>query len=124
MGNRFRAGQEDVEDDERPGTPPQTDICGVILRFLEMNLHSSSRDISKAFFTPKATIHRLFADLGPKFDQARWIAHWLSEQQDADRTLLLRDMLRMVTGLGPKQQNYLIRGDETWSFWDNAHRGI
>jgi hypothetical protein len=34
---RFRAGQENLEDDERSGRPPQTDIRNVILRFLEKN---------------------------------------------------------------------------------------
>jgi hypothetical protein len=33
-------------------------------------------------------------------------------------------MLQMLCGLGPKQQNYLITGDETWIFWNNDHRGI
>jgi hypothetical protein len=72
---RFRVGQEDVEDDERPGRSPQTDICDVILRFLKKNPHSSSRDMSKALFIPKTTIRRSLTDLGLKFDQARWIPH-------------------------------------------------
>jgi hypothetical protein len=55
---RFRAGKENVEDDERSGRPPQIDIRDVILRFLEKNPHSSSRDISKALFTPKTIILR------------------------------------------------------------------
>jgi hypothetical protein len=54
--NRAEIGGKDVEDDERSGVPPQTDICDVILRFLEKNPHSSSRDIGKALFTPKTTI--------------------------------------------------------------------
>jgi hypothetical protein len=32
---RFRAGEHDVEDDDRSGPPPQTDLCDAILRFLE-----------------------------------------------------------------------------------------
>jgi histone-lysine N-methyltransferase SETMAR len=121
---RFRAGQEDVEDDERPGRPPQTDLCDVILRFLEKNPHSSSRDISKALFTPKTTVLRLLANLGLKFYQARWIPHRLSEQQKSDRTALSQVLLEMINNLGPKQQNYLITGDESWIFWDNDHRGM
>jgi hypothetical protein len=37
---RFRVGEEDVEDDARPGGPPQIDICDVILHFLEKNQRS------------------------------------------------------------------------------------
>jgi hypothetical protein len=55
---RFRAGQKNVEVDEKSGKPPQTDIRDVILRFLEKNPHSSSRDISQPLLTPKTTILR------------------------------------------------------------------
>jgi hypothetical protein len=30
-------------------------------------------------------------------------------------------MFQMIRGLGPTQRNYLIRGDETWIFWNNDH---
>jgi histone-lysine N-methyltransferase SETMAR len=119
---RFRAGQENGADDERSGRPPQTDSRDIRLRFLEKNPHSSSRDISKALFTPKTTILRLLTDLGLKFHQARWMPHRLSEQQKADRVALSREMLQTVNDLGPKQHKYLITGDETWIFWDNNHR--
>jgi hypothetical protein len=32
---RFRAGQHDVEDDDRSGRPRQTDLCDAVLRFPE-----------------------------------------------------------------------------------------
>jgi hypothetical protein len=32
---RFRAGQHDVENDDRSGRSPQTDLCDAVLRFLE-----------------------------------------------------------------------------------------
>jgi hypothetical protein len=49
---RFRAGQKTVDDDERPGRPPQNDLGDAVLRFLEKQLHSSSREISKAPYSP------------------------------------------------------------------------
>jgi predicted transcriptional regulator len=70
-----------------------SDIRDIILRFLEKNPHSSSRDISKALFTPKTTILRLLTDLGLKFHQARCIPYRLSEQQKADRMALSQEML-------------------------------
>jgi hypothetical protein len=33
-------------------------------------------------------------------------------------------MLDMTQGLGPKQQKYLMTGDESWMYWDNQHRGM
>jgi hypothetical protein len=121
---RFRAGQENVEDDERSRRRPQTDIGDAILRFLEKNPHSSSRDIRKALFTPKTTILRLLTDLWLKFYLARWIPHQLSEQQKAGRVALSQEMLQTMNDLGGKQHKYLITGDETWIFWDNNYRGM
>jgi histone-lysine N-methyltransferase SETMAR len=121
---QFRAGQENVEDDERSARPPQTDIRDVILRFLEKNPHSSSRNISKALFIPKATILRLLTDLGLKFHQARWIPHRLSEQQKADRVAISQEMQQTMNDLARKSHEYLITGGETWIFRDHNHRGM
>jgi histone-lysine N-methyltransferase SETMAR len=33
-------------------------------------------------------------------------------------------MLDMMQGLGPKQQKYLITGDESWIYWDDQRRGM
>jgi hypothetical protein len=112
-GLYLRAGQENVEDDERSGKPAQINICDAIRRFLEKNPQSSFRDMSKAWLTPKTTILRLLADLGLKFYQARWIPHRLSEQQKADRITFSQDMLQTMKDLGPKQQKYLMTGDDS-----------
>jgi hypothetical protein len=53
---RFRAGRETVEDDERPGMPPQNDLGDAVLKFIEKQLHSSFREISKALYSPWTTI--------------------------------------------------------------------
>jgi hypothetical protein len=87
---RFRTGQEDVNDNDRSGGPPQTDICDLILRFLETKPHSSSRDVTETSFLPKTLILRVLADLGFKCYKARWIPHWLSWQKKADRGTLPR----------------------------------
>jgi hypothetical protein len=102
---RVRTGQETVEDDERSARPPQTDIRDVILRFLEKNPHSSSRDINKALFTRTTTILPLLADLGLKFHQARWIPHGLSDQQKGDRVVLSQEMLQTMKDLGRSSTN-------------------
>jgi hypothetical protein len=66
LATRFRAGQGDMNDDDRPGKP-QTDISDAILHLLEKNLYSSSQDVSKALFIPKTTILQAYADLELKF---------------------------------------------------------
>jgi hypothetical protein len=86
---RFRAGRETVKDEERPGTPSQNDLGDAVLRFLEKQPHSSSRQISKAFFSPRMTILRVLDDLGLGFFTPRWIPHRLSEAQKASRSSFL-----------------------------------
>jgi hypothetical protein len=124
LATQFRARQNDVEDDERSGTPAQTDLRNAILRFLERNPHSSSGNVRKALFTPKMIICRLFTDLGLRFYKTCWIPHRLSEEQRADRVARSQDMLQMMKDLGSKQQKNLITGDESWISWDNHHRGM
>jgi hypothetical protein len=73
LAARFRAGRETVEDDERPGRPPQNDLRDAILRFLEKQPRSSSREISKALHSSRTTILRVLDDLGLRFFAPRWI---------------------------------------------------
>jgi hypothetical protein len=96
LATQFRAGQNDVEDDEQSGTPAQTDLRNAILRFLERNPHSSSGNVNKALFIPKTIIRRLFTDLGLRFYKTCWIPYKLSEEQRADRVARSQDMLQMM----------------------------
>jgi hypothetical protein len=50
--------------------------------------------------------------------------HRLSEVQKADRVELSQRMLDMMWVLGPKQQQYLITGDESSIYWDNQRGGM
>jgi hypothetical protein len=110
---RFRAGRETVEDDERPGRPSQNDFGDAVLRFLEKQPRSSSREISMAIHSPRATILPVLDNLGLRFFAPRWILHRLSDAQKSDRVELFQHMLDMMQGLGTKQQKYLITGDES-----------
>jgi hypothetical protein len=102
----------------------QNDLGDVILRFLEKQPHSSSREISKAVRSPWMTILRVLDDIGLRFFAPRWIHHRLSDAQKVDRVEFSQHMLDMMQGLGPKQQKYLVTVDESWTYWDNQRRGI
>jgi hypothetical protein len=119
---RFRARWETVEDDERPGMPHQNDFCDTVLRFVKRQPHSSSREISKAVYSPRTKILRVLDDLGPRFFAPRWIPHRLSDVQKADRVELSQHMLEMMQGCSPKRQKHLVTGDESWIYWDNQRR--
>jgi histone-lysine N-methyltransferase SETMAR len=121
---RFRAGRDTVEDGERPGRPRQNGHDDAVLRFLEKQLYSSSREISKAFFSPRTTILRVLGDLWLRFFAPGWIPHRLSNSQKADSVELSQHMLDMMQGLGPKRQKDLITGDESWIYCDIQRRGM
>jgi histone-lysine N-methyltransferase SETMAR len=46
----------------------------------------------------------------------------LSDAQKTDRVELSQHLLEMTQELGPKQQKYLMTGDESWIYWDNQRR--
>jgi hypothetical protein len=50
--------------------------------------------------------------------------HRLSDAQKAEGVELSQHMLDMVQGLGPKEQKYLITGNESWVYWDNQRCGM
>jgi hypothetical protein len=121
---KFRAGWETVEDDEKPERPPQNDLGDIVLRFLEEQPYSSSREISKALYSPQTTILRVLDDIWLRFLAPTWIPHRLSDSQKANRVEFSQHTLDMMQGLGPKQQKYLITGDESWIYSDNQCRGM
>jgi hypothetical protein len=121
---RFRAGREIVEDDESLERPPQDHFGDAVLRYLEKQPHSSSREISKAIYSPRTTILRVLDDLGLGFFTPRWIPHRLSDAHKVDRVEPSQNMLDMMRRLSPKQQKDPITGDQSWIYWDNQRRGM
>jgi hypothetical protein len=55
-------------------------------------------------------------DLGLRFFAPRGIPHPLSDAQKADKVEFSQHMLDMMQLLRPKQQKYLITGDESWIY--------
>jgi hypothetical protein len=88
-------------------------IFAMLFSVFLRNLHSSSRNVSKALFTAKTTILPVFTGLGLGFDKARWIPHRLSEGQKVDRVILTQHILQVMQDFGPKQRKYLITDDES-----------
>jgi hypothetical protein len=89
---------------------PQNDLGGAVLRFLEKQPHSSSREISKVLCLSQTITLRVLDDLELRFFGPTWIPHRLSDAQKVDRVEISQHMLDMMQGLGPKQQKYLITG--------------
>jgi hypothetical protein len=86
-----------------PGGPTQNDLGDAVLRILEKQLHSYSREISKALYSQWTTILRVLDDLGLHFLAPMWIAHCLSDAPKDDRVKFSQHMLDMMQELGSKQ---------------------
>jgi histone-lysine N-methyltransferase SETMAR len=121
---RFRGGRFSVEDDSRPGRPIEIDLKTAVLKALDRQPHSSSREISKVLGFPKTTVLRALEELGLRFFESRWIPFRLSNDQKADRVRVSQEMIMLLEGLGPIERQYLITGDESWIYWDNGIRGM
>jgi hypothetical protein len=124
---RFRAGRETVEDDERPGRHPQNDLGDAVLRFVEKQPHSSSREISKAIYCQRTTILRVWGDFGLRIFALRWIPHRLSDVQNADRVELSQHMLDMMQGSARNDRYILYLGlspefTETINVAEHGHK--
>jgi hypothetical protein len=104
---RFRAGRETVNDDERPGIPPHNDFGDAVLRFLEKQPHSSSREITEALYSPWTTILRVLDDLVLRFFASKWMPHRLSDAQKADMVELSQRLLEMMQGSARNDRNIL-----------------
>jgi hypothetical protein len=116
--------RETFEGDEKPGRPPENDFSGTVLRFLERQHRSFSRQISKALYSPWTTILRVSDNLKLRFFARRWISQRLFGEQKAETVELSQYMLDMMQRLGPKQQKYLMIREESKIYWDNQHCGM
>jgi hypothetical protein len=79
VGSEISSRLETVESDKRPGGPRYNGLGDSVLRFLEKQPDSSSRETSKALYSPRATILPVLDDLGLRFFAQRWILRRLSD---------------------------------------------
>jgi hypothetical protein len=61
--------------------------------------------------------------MGLKFFVARWAPYKLSAELKVKRIEICQEVLGILERLGPRQQNHVIIGDESWIYWHNYHRG-
>jgi hypothetical protein len=90
---------------------------------LNRNPHVSCREIAKDLFIPKTSILRVLDEMGLKLFVVRWVPYKLSAELKAKRIEICQEVLSILEQLGPRQQNHVIIGDESWIYWDNYHSG-
>lgn len=116
---KFRAGNFDLEDADRPGRPSAVDDDQIKVQ-IETNPRLTTREIAEAVGVPKSTVHDHLVKLGYISRYDIWVPHNLSEKNCMDRFSIC-DMLIKRNETSPFLRQ-VVTGDEKWIVYDNAVR--
>jgi len=116
---RFKAGREDVNDDERPGRPSEAITVKNIEKvrdFVKVSKKSSVRFLEMELGISKTTIHRILTEkLGLRKLNSKFVPHQLNDDQKLHRIEHCKDIIKYARN----DENFLktiVTGDETWCF--------
>ena len=117
---RFRNGDFDLEDKERPGGPSRV-YDDVLLATIEDNSKLTSRELADMFDVSHTTICTHLKNIGKHYRAGVWVPRELNDFQLNQRIStcdLLISKHKMLPFL-----NRLITGDEKWVLYNNVTRG-
>ncbi|XP_018046256.1 PREDICTED: histone-lysine N-methyltransferase SETMAR-like [Atta colombica] len=116
---RFKAGDFNLEDQERPGRPSTTDE-DQIKTLMENNPHYTTRKLAEMLNMSKSTIHKHFVKLGyiNRFDV--WVPHDLTEKNLMDRISICDSLYKRNEETPFLKQ--VVTGDEKWIIYNNVER--
>jgi histone-lysine N-methyltransferase SETMAR len=121
---QFTDGKFDVADKERTGRP-SSDINNAIEAYLNGAKYVTTRSLALELGVSHITIGNHLRQMGKKYLCNRWIPHWLSEEQMANRERICNQLLAKFAADDFLSQ--LITMDEMWVYWDHnvrrQHRG-
>lgn len=116
---RFRKGNEDLENEER-GHPPkmldQEDLRAVV----EDDPSLTTRTLADMFGTSHTTIEKYLHDMGKSNRAGKWIPHSLSDVNKATRIILSGILLNKSKYSG--FWDSILTSDEKWIHYDNTCR--
>lgn len=116
---KFRSGNFEVEDKERPGRPPK-DLEEEVLSMIDENPMISARSISKEVDIHHTTVCTILRKSGMILKMDKWVPHNLTENQKLRRlntcySLLSRYNLRPFL-------DQIITCDEKWINYEDIRR--
>ncbi|CAK9833044.1 Histone-lysine N-methyltransferase SETMAR [Anthophora retusa] len=116
---RFKAGDFDLEDQERPGRPSTRDE-DLVKTVIENNPRSTTRQLAEMVNKSKSTIHDHIVKLGyiSRFDV--WLPHNLTEKNLLDRISICDSLYKRNEETPFLKQ--LVTGDEKWIIYKNVER--
>ncbi|XP_050459528.1 histone-lysine N-methyltransferase SETMAR-like [Cataglyphis hispanica] len=116
---KFRAGNFDLQDEDRSGRPVTTD-ADLIKTVLAENPRYSVREIVDDTNIPKTTVHKHLIKMGYANRYEVWVPHLLTETGLMNRVSTC-DLLLQRHERNPFLKS-LVTGDETWILYQNVSR--
>ncbi|CAK9808456.1 Histone-lysine N-methyltransferase SETMAR [Anthophora quadrimaculata] len=116
---RFKAGNFDLEDQERQGRPSTTDE-DLIKSEIEDNPRSTLRQLAEMLNKSKSTIHDHIVKIGYVNRLDVWVPHDLTEKNLLDRISICDSLYKRNEETSFLKQ--LVTGDEKWIIYKNIER--
>mgnify|MGYP003546937451 CR=1 FL=1 len=115
---RFQAGRQSLEDDERSGRPT-TSGCQENVKVIEEVILGDRcltiREIAAITGVSKSQVHRIMSEeLHMRKLTARWVPRLLNNDQKANRKSACQELLQLVHDLGEAFWSRIVTVDETW----------
>uniref|UniRef100_A0A1I7X9Z9 HTH_48 domain-containing protein n=1 Tax=Heterorhabditis bacteriophora TaxID=37862 RepID=A0A1I7X9Z9_HETBA len=113
---RFKAGDFDVNDRQRSGTPPMVKT-DALKSLLDENPSQTQEELAKQLGVDKATVSRRLHELGEIRKFGKWVPHDLSHDSIGIRPDTCISLLTRQ-----RKKNFLwkiVNGNEIWIIYDN-----
>lgn len=116
---RFKSGDFDVKDKDRPGQPKKFEDAE-LQALLDEDDTQTQTMLAEALDVNQSTVARRLHSLGKIQKEGKWVPYELTERQQENRKTMCELLLQ-------RQQNKsflhrIITGDEKWIYFDNPKR--
>ena len=114
----FKAGKFSVENDTRPGRPEtsvnKANIAAVKI-VIKQDVRLSVKDIASCTGISEGNVQTILKKrLDLRKVCARWVPHWLTEEQKTQHLKCAWELLKTYKGCNSQVISNLLTGDETW----------
>ena len=118
---RFKAGEDSVEDKPRPGRPCTSTTAENIQRvreILDADRRLTVEQVADAIGLPPSSVHVIITEhLGMHRVVARWVPKLLSDKQKQERVTVSMDCLAMYRAAPGNFLDRIVTGDEAWFYY-------
>jgi histone-lysine N-methyltransferase SETMAR len=116
---RFKAGNYDLEDEERSGRPKEINDEAIV-DFLVSNPSAASEDIAEELNCSSRGVRYRLDAMGYSCKLDKWVPHQLSDFNKSSRILACQRLLKQYN-LKPFLDR-MVTCDEKWVYYDNTSR--